>query len=316
MNAVVQAEEQAPRPASPFAFTPIRFRTADEFRSRPAWRDKLLHQEHKLHRIIGDYSFNKPDALACGLKDCRIKHQHGYVVETVDLLETHIGRYCGKKFFGVNWGEIQAVFDRATKERDISEWLQDMVQKRDAMMARAYTLYAVLAKRTGELREVLSRIGKEPLVMTALQRIMRAQGAIQVEREIDADTADVRGLRRKERYYLETVGRVVGLEALQPGYEPDDLKGDDLLRTLRTHVIAPLAQLSAGNLKALNARQRKDRVKELETVNTLLAEADKHLNATRSFLALANLRALGKLPIHRPNERATRILHHFANLPE
>jgi hypothetical protein len=209
-----------PAPVSS-AFTPIRFRTADEFRARPAWRDMLNHREHKLLQIIGDYSFSKAAELACGLRECRTTHQNGYVVQTADGLETHIGRDCGKKYFHVDWGEIQAVFTQATDERDTREWLDSMLRERDAMLARANALYAVLANRTDEVADVLARISKEPLVLDALLRVSLAGGGIQVEREVEKDIAEARGLRPDQRKYLETVGRIFGLEVLQPGYRWD-----------------------------------------------------------------------------------------------
>lgn len=150
--------------------------------------------------------------------------------------------------------------------------------------------------------------------MDALQRVTRAGGAIQVEREVDQDIAGARGLRPDQRKYLETVGRIFGLEVLQAGYRRGNLKGDDLLGRLRAQVMATLPHLSAGSLKMLNARQRKDRVREIEAVKTLIAEAEKHVEASRRFLTPANLREIAKLPIHRPNDRAKRILQQFASL--
>src|SRR5882724_11249527 len=89
---------------------PIRFSSADEFKTRAAWRDGVDPAQHKPAKIIGDYAFAKTEALPCGLKSCRTKHQYGYVIRTEDGLETHIGRHCGKRYFGVQWGEIQSVF--------------------------------------------------------------------------------------------------------------------------------------------------------------------------------------------------------------
>jgi hypothetical protein len=301
------------RPSSQF---PIRFRTAAEFRDRPAYRYDLDSDAHKLQEIIGDYEFNKAEQLQCGLKGCHSWHWHGYVARTTDGFETNMGRDCGKTHFKVHWTEVHSRFDRAAEARDTQEWLENMVRQREALRARANSFYVVISNRTNEVREIVDRLRKEPALYWALQSVVRAGGTIQVEREISSEDAKARGIPDSQRRYLENVGRIYGIEVLQPGYKPNALKGDDVLVKLRAQVMATLSRLSSSSLKALNHRQQKERVKALEAVNLLLAEAEQHVNITRRFLTPANLRELGKLPISRPNERARRILQHFATLGE
>jgi hypothetical protein len=298
-------------PTSPY---PIRFRTAEEFRNRDAYRYDLDPDAHKLQEIIGDYKLNKAEQLQCGLKGCHSWHWHGYVVRTADGLETNIGRDCGKTHFKVNWGEVHSAFDRAAEARDTQEWLENMVRQRDALQARANAFFVVIFNRTEEVRQIVARISKEPALYQALQVAVRTGGVIQAEREISAEDAKARGIPESQRRYLENVGRIFGIEALQPGYKKGSLKGDDILAKLKSQVMATLSRLSSGSLKALNRRQQKERVKELETVNALLAEAERHVDITRRFLTPANVREIGKLQVHKPNERTKRILQQFATL--
>lgn len=96
---------------------PIRFGLFEEIASRPKWQDGLDALRHKPMRIIGDYSFAKSKEIKCGLRNCRRPHMNGYVIETDDGIETHIGNRCGKTHFDITWGELHAVYRRAREDR-------------------------------------------------------------------------------------------------------------------------------------------------------------------------------------------------------
>ena len=215
---------------------PIRFRTAEEFKIRLPWRDGLDPSQHTLKEIIGDYSFSKKDALACGLKNCRTIHQKGYVVATVDELETHIGNRCGTRYFGVNWGSLSSVYDQAVEARDIEEWLQSVLGQRETLLARARHLLEALYGENEKIRDIRDRLSKDGVVLNAFERAARVGGAIQVELEVDEETANARGLQESQRRYFETVGRIFGIETAVPAKGTLRLAGSamaDQLRELR-----------------------------------------------------------------------------------
>ena len=93
--------------------TPIRFSLFEEFSSRPKWQDGVDAGQHKPMRIIGDYSFPKSKEIKCGLKSCRRPHMNGYVIETADGIETHIGNRCEPprvswRLFGLSQAVVSA----------------------------------------------------------------------------------------------------------------------------------------------------------------------------------------------------------------
>ena len=195
---------------------PIRFRTAEEFKIRPAWRDGLDPAQHALRDIIGDYSFAKKNALACGLKNCRTIHQNGYVVVTVDELETHIGNRCGTRYFGVSWGRLSSAYDQAVDARETEEWLISVLSQRETLIAKARELLQALYSVNENIRDIREGLSKDRVVFSAFERAARAGGAIQVEREVDEDVANARGLPESQRCYLETGGRIFGIEVAIP----------------------------------------------------------------------------------------------------
>lgn len=291
---------------------PIRFRSADEFRSRSAWRDRVDPAKHRLKRIIGDYSFSRENELPCGLLGCRTPHQNGYVVETEDGLETHIGNHCGRRYFGVNWGEIQSVYNHATEEQNRQEFLDSTLRKRDDLLRRIDDISGQLSKATDAVREVLERFNREPMLIMAVERLVRDRGAIQVEREIDADMAGAMNLRERDRRYMETIARVAGTEVIFPANKLHP-KGEQHRSSL-LNAEATLRGLSATSLRDLTPRQQKERVKAVELVESTIVEAQNHLHVSRQFLNPSNLRSLAKLQVKRPNSRTERILHHFAQI--
>jgi len=303
----MQIAEQSVRaphatPATPFV--PIRFRAAEDFKSRPNYRDDLDHLQHKLHRIIGDYSFPKSAQIRCGLKECRTKHWHGgYVVETVDGLETNIGADCGKKYFSVNWGDLQTAFDKAAADRDLREWLQELLGRRSSLLSRAESASRTLVTLSARIQELEQKIRKEPLVNDEFARVVQAGGIIRVERAMSRDAAAAANIRQDQRSFWETIGRVQFLGALGCGAHIRDL----------LHVAVPSIQwLSEENLKGLDARGRREKSKTIDHATFILTAAEEQIETAKGFLEPGNIRELAKLPVRRPNERARRILQQLA----
>jgi len=296
--------------------SPIRFQSAAEFKSRPNWRDLIDPAQSKLLRIIGDYALPKSEELACGLKGCRTVHQNGYVVAVDGGLETHIGNRCGNKFFHVNWGELQATFNRAAADRDRAVWLAGVLAEKDALVGQAVSLVGALSTAMKDVHELVDRFRKEPDLFSAFQRALKDGGRIRAEHVVDADTAERMNLPKGQRTYVENLGTIDAAEVAVPRIGQSGLPGDRLISQLRNEVLPTLNQLSSSGLRALNERQRKARSKELEAAKSILQESDNHLAALGRFLAPNNLSHLGRLQVTRPNQRTERFLRHFSNLAE
>lgn len=290
---------------------PIRFQSFSEVQARPRWRDGLDPSKHKLVRIIGDYSFSKADEIRCGLKTCRSAHMNGYVVETEDNLERHIGNRCGTNHFGVSWGQIRSVFNRATEERDRQEWLNSILVERDRYLHNARSLLERTANASESINEILSQLQKEAEVYNSFLLALRKGGLIQVERVISPDTVEVINLPLKQQRILETVGRFFGVEALPRPWSGSP--GVTILAKLRSQAIPTFVQLSTTSLKNLNGRQRKERTREIEEAKLILKDAENYIASASTFLSRTNLRELGKLPVTRKNQRTERILRRFSS---
>lgn len=289
----------------------IRFRSAEEFKSRPSWQDGLDHAEHKLLRIIGDYSLSEKEALPCGLKGCRTLHQNGYVVETVDGLETHIGQNCGRRYFNVNWGELKATFKRAEEDRDRQEWLDGMLAQREELLVKAKVALQGVAATSAKVDVIVEKIDKEGVIKAAFQAVARSGGAIRVQRKVDAGIAAAMNLSQQQQTSLETIGRIEGIEVAIVPQGGTRLPGVQALAEIKILVLQPLKALSLTSLRNLNSRQRKERVKELELASERLTSAENYMRQAQRFLLSANLRQLAKLELHRGNHRVERILKQF-----
>ena len=294
----------------------IRFRSAEEFQSRPAWQDGLDHTAHKLLRIIGDYSFSAKEQLPCGLKGCRTAHQNGYIVETVDGLETHIGGDCGKRYFNVNWGDLKATFKRAEEDRDRQAWLDGVLSQREELLIKAKVVLQMVAAASANVDEIIEKIDKESAIKSAFLAAARSGGAVQVERKVDAEIAAAMNLTEKQRTTLEIVGRIEGVDvAIVPQNAKRSL-GAQAIANIKIRVLQPLNALSATSLRHLNPRQRKERAKELEQAKELLANTEDYVRQAHRFLLPANLRQIAKLSIYRSNQRVERILKQFGTMAD
>ena len=293
---------------------PIRFGGFAEITDRPKWRDGIDAGQHKPLRIIGDYSFSKQNQVSCGLKSCRSSHMNGYVVETADGLETHIGNRCGSKFFGVSWGEIHSVFNRASEDRDRQAWLAGVLDQRDSFLMTAQSLLQNVTESTQQIQAIVERLKKEPELYSSFMKVVRAGGTIQIEKTVDVEIAEAMNLPLSQRQTFERIGRITSVDVF-PSVSMQ-YPGIQIVSRLSTLAIPTFVQLSATALRNLNSRQRKDRTKDIENAKSVLKDAENYISSARLFLQPTNLRQLAKLPISRMNQRSERILKHFGSIPD
>jgi hypothetical protein len=301
----------------------IRFKTPDEFKTRPAWRRKIITTGLTLSRIVGDYAFSKKDEQQCGLDGCNQPHQHGYVIAFDSELETHIGRDCGTKRFNLNWDEVHAAYSRILEDQNRKEWLDSMLAQRDSMEAKARTLLEALEDINKTLRlEVLDRIERDPYVREAFLKLLRDHGAIRQEVVTDADLAEALELKERDKIRFVSIGTVNGIDIFiaDPKTRPRNsniaLKTERMAGKIRGTVLPEIGALSATSLRNLNQRQRKDRALNVSEAQGALEEAEALLETARQFVLPVNLRKLGKLQVRARQQRTDRILNHFETLPD
>lgn len=294
--------------------TPIRFTFFEEITSRPKWQEGVDAGQHKPMCIIGDYSFAKIKEVKCGLKSCRRPHMSGYLIETADGIETHIGNSCGKTHFGVAWGELHAIYRRAREDQDREEWLATVLGERDALIKTSQSLRCSVVETTEQIRSVVDRLQKEPELFSSFMRVIRAGGIIQVEKTVDSETAEAMNIPLSQRHFFERVGRIGGLDAVPSN--PTTYPGDRVASSLRVKAIPVFTALSASSLRNLNPRQRKDRAKEIEAAKVILKDSENYLSNARIFLNPENLQELGKLLVSKKSERTRRILKSFSSMAD
>ena len=73
-------------------------KTFEDIRNRPAFREDLDPNQHKIAKLIGDYTFK--EKVHCGLHSCHTPHNTGFLAVTEDNLETIVGNVCGRKWGG------------------------------------------------------------------------------------------------------------------------------------------------------------------------------------------------------------------------
>lgn len=288
------------------------FKSAEEFADRPGYFHVLTVVRTELDRIVGKFSFPKDRQLQCGLNGCNHWHQNGYVIRTKDGCETHCGKDCGKREFGVEFKEVEATFKRKLEDQERRDWLNSVLSEKDALLDKVGALLARLGAVSAKIKEVRDRLAKEPELVLALDKAIRSGGAVQKERFVDAETASAMGLTRGQRHQLETVAILAGADALALVPQSKRPAIEDVAARLRLVVLPDLKDLSIGSLANLNTRQRKERARRIEGHHQAIAQAAELLAAGEKFIAPQNLRRLGQLPVSRPSQRANRILHSFA----
>lgn len=107
----------------------VRVETWEGITSRPGFNENLNPDAQKLSSIIGQYGFQ--NMIPCGLSNCHTLHARGYLVATKSGQETNIGKDCGKKYFGIDFVEMAAKFDRDMRDKDARERLWNLFFRLD-----------------------------------------------------------------------------------------------------------------------------------------------------------------------------------------
>lgn len=84
------------------------FTSFEEFASRPLYREEIPVTEVDLARLVGPYRVK--DEINCGLSNCHTRHKSGWIVETSDKYEGHIGHVCAERKFGVKFKDSEKKF--------------------------------------------------------------------------------------------------------------------------------------------------------------------------------------------------------------
>lgn len=299
---------------------PIAFASHEDITSRPQWRASLDPRQHRLARILGDYHFPKSLEWPCGLSTCRQVHQKGFVVQTEDGLETHIGKDCGVNHFQlVSWEAERARFRRAKSDAELRQYLEAALGERHTLEAQMRDQVRALETLVPEVRQVLERISRDPAVQRAFDEAVRADGAIRKSMILSTEEADARGLPPGRRTYFETVAQLDGVGAVRLETTPGTSRrpgppATRILFKLRDLLNTTWPRLTRERLVKAGAKDREAIAAELREARELMARAAQSVEEARSFLAPANLHKVSRLDLRHVSGRGNKVLAYFVGL--
>ncbi|WP_288408034.1 hypothetical protein [uncultured Herbaspirillum sp.] len=273
--------------ANPEDFIPIQFGSAKEFQDRPRYLPRLVCENDQLARIVGKYSFTEQEKLECGLNGCERVHWHGWVIQTKDGDETHCGRNCGEREFGVLFKEVEAVFKLAEDRRNKRERLEQVAGERGSYLAEAKVLYEHLSSLGNRVQSVLSEIRKDSALERAFQTCVRSGGRIMVENE---DSKRMRSAMGAEtgKADLKAIGVIRGIDGT--------LSFQKVLQELKYQVISPLEKLSLDDLNKLSDKELTAKTQAFSELHQTLSRAKSAIQVLQQFSASSNAQAFLLLP--------------------
>lgn len=273
----------------------------DELRARPAFSEVLDQHRHELRQVLSDYHF--PNLIPCGLSDCRTPHRNGYLVETVDGLETNVGHVCGRRNFGEQFDIARAAYRRLRDRADLLAQAQRVrshapeIERRIAEMNRQRFGIKWVLKVRGALQALLGGPLYQSLCDSQRRGDLRVTEARQrTEEEIDDIVTATRQRREDVRFETLAVGTLMSMPWLEYAF----------YGKLRDGLLVPLKTFCEMNPEQLPTPKLRTALKQFHGWELVVDEAADALAEAPRFFDPANLALLPrKLPDHLTNKRRT-----------
>ncbi|MDI1270881.1 MAG: hypothetical protein PSV40_17500 [Polaromonas sp.] len=284
--------------------TLLRFDSPKDFSSRRAYQAEIDSSVHQLERILGGYSFGKDNYTQCGLKGCRTLHGKGYVVQTLDGIETNIGKDCGTRHFGQRFEDLEGQFTRLVEESARRDRVQDAIRQKDATVQKTVTLLKDCRSWEAEVDRLFKELDRESSLISVLRAAMRTDGALVVDRQLSAAERELSG--GSQRYIRETVGRLYGLSVL--GMKKVSIE-------LQAEALVPLHELSDDQLSAMSASAIRTKAQWLSELEATLLRAESYIRSAREFCSQQNWRTFSQAfdaGRHKTTDRGRAILKRLA----
>ncbi len=267
----------------------VRVETWEEITERPGFTDNLNPHEHELSKIIGQYAFQ--NMISCGLSNCHTPHSRGYLVATKSGQETNIGKDCGKNYFGVDFVDMAARFDRDMSDKEARERLWSFTFELDGIKATIKDL------REGEhgadwvhrTSRPLVEPGKQvPIVVIRHIAAMLKTGtsALQIDREAtqqEYEMEEARSGRSVKRPLImsDKVADIRAIEALD--------QANDLRQILILDLEENIKSFEPLNIDTMTSKELFRWSKWTGTLKQRLDTARQSLEAGRALLKRTNL---------------------------
>jgi hypothetical protein len=260
----------------------------DDLLVRAAFREVLDRREHELRRVLSDYDF--PKKVKCGLSGCRTLHLRGFLVETVDGLETLMGHVCGRKAFG------DAVWDLASSQYRRDRERLDLLGRAEAIKAEAGAIEGrisrIFADRFGvrwirDVRDAVRSLIGDGLcdALAVAQR----RGELDITETQERSNAEIEKLaqltsrpREHLRYVAHKLGRLSGLEWVTFKFS----------EKLRGELQSPLSDFVKLDHAAQPTPRLRKLVRQFDSWQKTLEDAEAAARTAVPFLNEENLRLL------------------------
>lgn len=280
----------------------VRFENPAQWQDRLGWRPRISLSEHNLSRIVGGYNLPKGLWQACGL--CNTEHGKGYVVATVDALETQIGKDCGLRHLGARFEELERQFTAGLENQDRLKKLRSLVSSREQLLATAHSLISDCREAAALMAAFEKKLKQEPSVESAYRKALAAEGSVYADIQVSIDEFELTG-RRFRREVFARIDGIAASKAASPAYRVQD------------KFLPFIEGLSEDYLKTLSVKQLERLSKEASDLNGLIVDCEGYCRLVQRFAAKRNWVAFasafndGRL---KTNDRGRRVLQQLIDL--
>jgi hypothetical protein len=270
----------------------IRLGSWSDLELRPGFVRELNPDREELGSIIGRYV--EKSEVRCGLTNCHQPHRRGYVVATKSVLETNIGKDCGKSYFGVEFEEMSKKFDRDITAAERREFLWSFSYEAAAI---ADSLHAKKFEVRGAnwINSMLSRLktpgkGVPDIIVRAINEMAKERSneitiqRIATEDEISVlEAAENRAISRPH-YVEDVVGILGGIDTLYPE--------NDLRQLVILDVESHLKEFSNVDIDSLGHDELSYWSTWAGAVPSSIEKIDRAMTSGRTLLGGENLKPL------------------------
>jgi hypothetical protein len=258
---------------------PIHFKSREEFECRPNYVSTLECERGDLDYIVGKYGFSKAKQMKCGLNGCNNPHWHGFVIATKSGSETHCGRDCGKREFGVSWDDLHAEFERQEKAAARQTLVADLLRDRGELFEQALSLQAQLSDACDKIRMVYDELRKDDVLVRGFESAVANGGRISAEVKVDKSVGGASG-QRGGSANLTTVGRILGADAARTYFR--------IGKTFDWSVVRPLRELAEKTIESMPDEKIEQTSSRFGKFREELVSAQHFIASARQFLSAAN----------------------------
>jgi len=244
-------------------------------------------------------SYRFLEKASCGIESCHQAHFAGYLITTSDGLETVIGSYCGKKYFGLSFTREKKRVDQEAERARRINLISDML----ADMPRFLAVIGSLEKSYSELRDQKARLME--VIGSSVYAVLKAR-ADRDEREI---TRDVPMTKLEAESYFETSNRKasdsrgwptkqVHLATLD-GLPFIKARFKDMLVVGLIHPIRELSKTNVSTVASMKPKALREMAKWVGEVPQDILKAQAIIDAGYRFFTAENIEKLVHLGANR-----------------